>query len=337
MGGGAADKCLIFKRVEIYLCAPNARFCRLHHSIQIVRSLAHPFAKDLGAVMMGDSVKTSEIVKFRFRFRGLFYKIRANNESFLCRSKLEIDLLENGDVDENERKLICVFMNPGSALPCENSSGVIRHRENVILLKNNRKFVFECRNNKLIETIPDPVQRQVAAVMLNTGIRKSCIYNLSDICEAKSKSLNAKMNKINDIFKDGIFERLKFGKMNLPFSKYDLLEDIQCKENIKIIGWGCGSGKEIMNRKNNAIEFLNRESDGIYLGDCKSKNDKLNYYYPVRYYEQNYAKNWVCRVVSSVMGGNDVKGRGLKMWQNNWEKTDQLGVFNLAFTSSPAP
>lgn len=110
----------------------------------------------------------------QFRVEGFFYKKGQNT----FRKYLNIKKVGS---DAQIPDLIVVMMNPGASRPIGSA---------------NFKNIDKCMLNSVVPTVPDSTQYQIMQVMLKFSYNFVRVLNLSDTCEADSKTFYKKLKDL---------------------------------------------------------------------------------------------------------------------------------------------
>ncbi|MFE8604605.1 hypothetical protein [Archangium violaceum] len=142
-----------------------------------------------------------------FNFFGLYYRVRAGNHIFPCRSVLDIihkDISEPPSVSK-PYDLLIIMMNPGSSLTRdEMSAGFVlndwmRSTQRSMANRNSKQHGSLITNKSDISSLeswlsvpkPDNVQGSICKLLLNEGIQRARVLNLIDIRHPDSKAVPA--------------------------------------------------------------------------------------------------------------------------------------------------
>lgn len=130
-------------------------------------------------------------LKRQFSVFGHFYDLEINDQTFNCRSVLEIISKSIDSITDSNPCAVVVMMNPGSSKPISNSYIPRKHSVSQITSTSWEK--------ELIPTRPDNAQYQIMRLMLLNDWKHVRILNLSDLRNGNSGKFSIEFQKALEI------------------------------------------------------------------------------------------------------------------------------------------
>ncbi|EGQ7769652.1 DUF1643 domain-containing protein [Vibrio parahaemolyticus] len=126
-------------------------------------------------------------LKTKFSVYGHFYDLKIKNETFKCRSVLEIVSKSVGDIASSKPCTLVVMMNPGSSKPL--SADYVPKTYSIDQIMSNSW------EKEIVSTRPDNAQYQIMRLMLLTEWKHVRVINLSDLRNGNSGKFSTEFQK----------------------------------------------------------------------------------------------------------------------------------------------
>jgi len=164
-------------------------------------------------------------LKKKFKAFGHFYNLVLDQETFPCRSMLEIISIDEDYPTQRLVDALVIMMNPGSSRPLDKNY----NPQNYII----NDMYLERWTKEIIPAYPDSTQYQIMRLMVNQNWRYVRIINLSDLQNGDIGDFFqnfSRSNLIDDSNPHSIFHT----KRKIELAKYL----IKKKDGLIILAWG---------------------------------------------------------------------------------------------------
>ncbi|MAK90276.1 MAG: hypothetical protein CMI13_03445 [Oleibacter sp.] len=176
----------------------------------------------------------AETLKQDFAVVGEFYRLRIQQQTFLCRRRAEIYRVtaEKGD-DLSTPDAVAILMNPGSARLAEQLTGADfpeTEHAGLLSLQQTRLQQNRLQQTRLQKLNPDNTQYQLMRLMREMGWRHLRLINLSDLCDANSQSFAQLFRLVGEL--DGTHP----DSLLHPLRKREMQKLL--KAGVRLVAWG---------------------------------------------------------------------------------------------------
>tara|TARA_B110000908_G_scaffold113509_1_gene133187 strand:- start:1642 stop:2361 length:720 start_codon:yes stop_codon:yes gene_type:complete len=133
----------------------------------------------------------AEELKTKFSVCGHFYDLEIGNETFNCRSVLEVTSKSLSDFASSKPCAVIVMMNPGSSKPADTDYIPKKFSTKQIMSSSWKK--------EIIPTRPDNAQYQIMRLMLLKNWKHVRILNLSDLRNGNSGNFAVEFSEARNL------------------------------------------------------------------------------------------------------------------------------------------